>query len=198
MPPLACSVTFTAAPTVLFRVPLAIEAIDTLAGMLIVTDCDLVESATEVAVIVKLWLELEAAGAVKVAEEVVVFDSVPPVVLQVTPAALRSLVTAAEMVVESFASTVVAEGVIWTLIAEPPPEPEPELALEPPPQPFKQKAVRIPRYNKTNLLLNITPPRQNAIPAPSKGLKNLEKKPLRGLSHDGGRGLSEFGAAAFP
>jgi hypothetical protein len=74
------------------------------AGTVIVTVPDLVVSATEVAVMVTVCADEVAAGAVKVAEVVVVFDSAPPpLTVQVTPSGvpfvLESLVTVAVSVV---------------------------------------------------------------------------------------------------
>ena len=93
------------------------------AATVIVTDKVFVASAKEVAVMVTVCAEAVAAGAVKVAEVVVVFDRVPPPLTdQLTPAAFLSFVTAAVRVTESVPSTDVADGVMAMLIeaAEPP------------------------------------------------------------------------------
>jgi hypothetical protein len=61
------------------------------AGTVIVAVPSLVVSDTEVAVTVTVSAVLEGAGAVYVAEVVVVFDSAPPpLTVQVTPAAFLS------------------------------------------------------------------------------------------------------------
>jgi hypothetical protein len=94
--------------------------------------------------------ELVAAGAVKVADVVVVFDRVPALALQVTPAALRSLVTVAVSVTVSVPSTVVADAVTATLG-------EGEL----PPQPVNKynEYARIPTQSSAHFLCSISHPR---------------------------------------
>jgi hypothetical protein len=92
------------------------------AGMVIVTDAVLPVFATDVAVMVIVWLEEVAAGAVKVADAVDVFERLPPpLTLQVTPWELLSLVTVAVRVTVSAPSTVVADAVTETLGLAPPP-----------------------------------------------------------------------------
>jgi hypothetical protein len=88
IPPLACKLTEYAVPTAPAILAL-VDVTEGAAGIVIVVVPVLLESATEVAVIVAVCDELVAAGAVKVAEVVVWFDSVPgPLKLQLTPAAL--------------------------------------------------------------------------------------------------------------
>jgi hypothetical protein len=84
----------------------------------------LVVSPFEVAVTVIVFAELEAAGAVKVAEVVVSLESVPALTLQVTPALFLSLVTVAVSVVVSVPSTVDTEAFTETTGEELPPHPE--------------------------------------------------------------------------
>jgi len=77
-------------------------------------------------VTVTVCAALEAAGAVKVADVVVVFDKAPPPeTLHETPALFLSLVTVAVSVTVSVPSTVAAEEVTATLMGleELPPQP---------------------------------------------------------------------------
>ena len=94
------------------------------AGIVSVTVAVLVESATDVAVIVTVCAELVAAGAVKVAPVAVSFDSFPLVVVQVTPSPFESFVTEAVIVSVSPASTVVNDAVMVTPTVALPPQPE--------------------------------------------------------------------------
>jgi hypothetical protein len=81
--------------------------------------------ATEVAVTVTVCAALVAAGVVKVAEVVVVFERVPPpLTVQVTPSELLSLVTTAVSVTVSAPSTVVTDAVTATLGVAWPPQPD--------------------------------------------------------------------------
>jgi hypothetical protein len=108
------------------------------AATVIVAVPDLVASAAEVAVTVTDSELAVAAGAVKVADVVVVFNMVPPpLTLQVTPAAFLSLDTVAVNVTVSVPSTVLAEAATVTPTAG---------AL--PPQPMKgavRTEVNMPR-----------------------------------------------------
>ena len=91
---------------------------------MIVAVPDFVVSAIEVAVIVIVCAEAVVAGAVKVAEVVVVFDSVPPpLTVHVTPALFLSLVTVAVSVAVSVPSTEDAEALTETDGEELPPHP---------------------------------------------------------------------------
>jgi hypothetical protein len=107
----------------------------------------LVLSATEVAVIVIDCGELVAAGAVNVADVVVVFDRVPAEAVQATPAVLRSFVTVAVRVVVSVPSTVVAAAVTVTGPSEAePPQPESHNTNE---------TERIPAHSRTHDFISI-------------------------------------------
>jgi hypothetical protein len=106
-------------------------------------------SATEVAVTVTVCGELVAAGAVKVAEVVVVLERAPPpLTVHVTPSGVLpvflSLVTVAVSVTVSVASTVVAEATTATLGG-----------LELPPHPNRLKAATIATPERTSLFKNI-------------------------------------------
>ena len=112
IPPLPASVAVRAVPTVPVNDVVVMEGV---AGTEIVTVPVLLVLATEVAVIVTVCAEPVAAGAVKVAEVVVLFDRVPAVVLQLTPWLFTSLATVAVRVMESAPSTVVDEALTLTL-----------------------------------------------------------------------------------
>jgi hypothetical protein len=107
------------------------------------------ELATEVAVTVTVNAELEAAGAVNVAPEVVVLESVPPpLTVQLTPLLVVSPVTVADSVVVSVGSTVAAAADTATVTPpEFPPPPLPPLPEfpPPPPQPERLKTPAIAR-----------------------------------------------------
>jgi hypothetical protein len=108
-----------------------------------------------VAVTVTVNAELEAAGAVYVADVDVWPDSVPPpLTLHVTPSPFLSFVTIAVSVTLSVASTIVAEAVTATL-GELEPPPPCELAPPPPPQPDRQRAATIVRPGRTSFFQNI-------------------------------------------
>jgi len=94
------------------------------AGIVNVKVAVLVVSATDVAVMVTVCDELVAAGAVKVTPVALWLESVPPVVLQLTPSLFLSFVTEAVMVSVSAASTVVTDAVMETPTVGLPPQPE--------------------------------------------------------------------------
>jgi hypothetical protein len=142
MPPLACNLTEKALPTPPVRAAL-VEVTVGAAGTVSVMVPVWVVFATEVAVIVIVCGALVAAGAVYVAEVVVVFDNVPPplVTAQVTPALFWSLVTVPVRVTLSAPSTVEDEAVIAML-----------MDLELPPQPEKHTAAHAASASTTILL----------------------------------------------
>lgn len=153
MPPLPANVIENAVPTAPVRVELVVVTAGA-AGMVMVAVPDLLESATEVAVMVADCEELVAAGAVYVAELVVVFDKVPsPLKVHLTPPEFLSWVTAAVSVVVSLPSTVLAAAVTATLIG-----------LELPPHPVKA-ASKANKDNAENMMCQeelrryIDPPR---------------------------------------
>lgn len=123
MPPDPAIVTEYALPTVAAARELVV--IVGVAGTVSVSDPAFVASAMEVAVTVMVCTELVAAGAVYVAEEVVLFDSAPPpLTAQETPPAFLSFATLAVKFTESVPSTVVDAAVTVTLNgADPPPHP---------------------------------------------------------------------------
>jgi len=86
---------------------------------------DLVVSAAEIAVTVTDWTALVAAGGLKVTLVVVVFDSVPAELVQVTPLLVESWVTVAVRVTELVPtpSTLVADAWMLTPMAAGPLEP---------------------------------------------------------------------------
>lgn len=113
MPPLAAKLTEYAVPTTPLNGPAVV--MDGIAGTVSVREADFDESPIEVAVTVIVCAELVAAGAVNIAVVVVVFDSVPPpVTVQVTPAALWSLVTVAVRLTGFVPSTVCVDAAIET------------------------------------------------------------------------------------
>ena len=115
------------------------------AGMVRESVPDLLESATEVAVMVTVTGDVEAGGAVKVAEEVVVFESAPPpLTLQVTPSEFLSLVMLAVKVMESAPSTEATDAVTVTLTG-----------AEPLTQPDRVKTARKDKTMSANLLANM-------------------------------------------
>ena len=128
MPPLAVRFTEYSVPTAPLRGPAVV--MDGIAGTVSDTDADFAKSAIDVAVTVMDCAVVVAAGAVNVAEMIVVFESVPPpVTAQVTPAALRSLLTLAVRLIEFVPSTVKVDALTETLTAE---SPAPPLPLVPP------------------------------------------------------------------
>src|SRR5450631_1292905 len=117
------------------------------AGTVIVAVPVLVASDTEVAVTVTVTAVLEAAGAVKVAPLVVVFERVPPpLTLHETPAAFLSFVTVALSVIAFVASTVVADAVTATLTVA---------GALVPPQPDRRKAAINEKQTRIELFRNI-------------------------------------------
>jgi hypothetical protein len=150
MPPVPASVTEYVVPTATDCWAAVRLVIAGAGGTVIVAVPVLVVSATEVAVIVIVCKELVASGAVNVAEVVVVFDRLPALVLQVTPAEFRSLVTAAVRVVVSVPSTLVAVAVAVTGPTD-----------EEPPQPvvdnIENNNAGIPRHNSARIPQRISP-----------------------------------------
>jgi hypothetical protein len=155
MPPVPASVTEYAVPTATDCWAAVRLVIAGAAGTVIVAVPGVADGlATDVAVTVTVCAELVAAGSVIVAEVVVVFDRVPALVLQLTPAAFLSFVTVAVRVVVSVPSTVVAAAVTVTLgvggVA----------GDELPPQPAvnstDNKDVRIPRHNTARFSSRMT------------------------------------------
>jgi hypothetical protein len=110
--------------------------------------------ATEVAVTVTVVAELAAAGAVYVAEVVVVFERVPPPLTDhVTPAAFLSFVTVAVNVAVSVGSTVEAEDVTATLTG-----------FELPPHPAKKPVTkRQESVNRATLNVRVNDPVNMAV-----------------------------------
>jgi hypothetical protein len=155
MPPVPASVAEYAVPTATDCWAAVRLVIAGAAGTVIVAVPGVADGlATDVAVTVTVCAELVAAGSVIVAEVVVVFDRVPALVLQLTPAAFLSFVTVAVRVVVSVPSTVVAAAVTVTLgvggVA----------GDELPPQPAvnstDNKDVRIPRHNTARFSSRMT------------------------------------------
>jgi hypothetical protein len=122
----------------------------------------LVVSAADVAVMVIVCCELVAAGAVKVAEDVVEPDRVPALAFQVTPADFRSLATVALRVMESVPSTLFALAATETA-------PTAATAGEPPP-PQPVKVTRKTKKTKVEAIDSEETLRSNIDPsrAPSK------------------------------
>jgi hypothetical protein len=117
-----------------------------IAGIVMVTLPVFVLSAIDVAVMVIVCCELVAAGAVKVAEDVVVFDSVPPpLTLQFTPAAFLSFVTVTLTVVV-FAPSTVGEAAVTEMLSG---------AELPPMQPPRHKDTSRPMHAKMQFFLDI-------------------------------------------
>jgi hypothetical protein len=114
IPPVADSVTEYAEPTAPTNC-VEVVATEGVAGTVMVTVAVLEVSDTEVAVTVTVCADEVAAGAVKVAAVVEVFDRVPPpLTLHVTPALFESLVTVADSVIASVPSTVAADAAMVT------------------------------------------------------------------------------------